>query len=414
MEPLDTFVTLGISLGLGLLVGMQRERVDAPLAGVRTFPLITVFGTLCAMLAGSFGPWTVAAGLVGIAVLTGVGNILFLKQGRPDTGITTEIAILVMYAVGAYLVLGNRSVAVALGAGVTVLLHAKPLMHGLVDRMGEDDMRSMMQFVLISLVILPVLPDRTFGPFGVLNLRDIWWMVVLVVGISLGGYVALKLLKGRAGIALAGLIGGLVSSTATTVSAARGTSGSAASVAAGTLIILLASTVVFVRVLVEVFAVAPRIAGAVAPPIAILFLTSVALCLVPWRHSKRERTESPALSNPTALRPALVFGALYAVVLVGVEAARHQLGAGGVYAAAALSGLTDMDAITLSSARLGARGALPTEVVWRSIVIAALSNLAFKAGAVAFLGGPALGRRVAALFAVVMLVGLALLGLWPG
>ncbi len=204
MELVTAFQTLGISLGLGLLVGIQRERVDAPLAGVRTFALITLLGTLTGMLALSLGPWVVGAGVLAVAITTAMGNILALKQKRNGTGITTEIAILLMYGIGAYLVFGPREVAVVLAGGIAVLLHAKPVMHRFVDRLGESDMRVMMQFVLITLVILPVLPDRDFGPFQVLNPREIWQMVVLVVGISLLGYIALKLYgKGR-GIVLSG------------------------------------------------------------------------------------------------------------------------------------------------------------------------------------------------------------------
>ena len=414
MEVASAFQTLAISLGLGLLVGTQRERVEAPLAGVRTFALITLLGTLSGMLASTLGGWVVVAGVIGVAVTVAMGNAQFLKEGRADTGITTEIAILIMYAVGAYLVFGHRSVAVVIGGGVAVLLHAKPFMHGFVKRLGETDMHMMMQFVLISLVILPVLPDRLYGPYDVLNPREIWWMVVLVVAISLAGYVTLKLYGERAGHILAGLIGGLVSSTATTVSFARRVSTAEGQLSASTMVIMLASTVVYARVLLEVFVVAPRAFSEVAPPVALMLVVSALLCVVQWRVTRRGRIELPAPGNPTELRPALIFGALYASVLVAVAAARHHLGDRGAYAAAGISGLTDMDAITLSTSRMGARGALSSSVVWRSILIALLANLAFKGGLVFVLGGPALGRRVAALFAIMMVVGLVLLGWWPG
>jgi uncharacterized membrane protein (DUF4010 family) len=413
MDVASAFQNLGISLGLGLLVGTQRERVDAPLAGVRTFALITLLGTLSGMLASALGAWIVAAGMVGVAITVVVGNLQYLKKGGGDAGITTEVAILLMYAIGAYLVFGHRPVAVVMGAGVAVLLHAKPITHGFVKRLGDTDMRVMMQFVLISLVILPVLPDRSYGPFGVLNPREIWWMVVVVVGISLAGYVALKLYGEHTGLILAGIIGGLVSSTATTVSFARRASTGEGQVAAPAMVIMLASTVVYVRVLLEVFIVAPRGFVAVAPPVALLLLASVLLCLVQWRMTRRGKVDLPAHDNPTELRPALVFGALYALVLLAVATASHYLGNRGVYFAAGISGLTDMDAITLGTSRMGARGVLPIGVVWRSIMIAILANLVFKSAIVSILGGPALGRRVAALFAIKIALGLGLLVWWP-
>jgi uncharacterized membrane protein (DUF4010 family) len=414
MDLAHTFQTLAISLGLGLLVGIQRERVDAPLAGVRTFALITLFGTLCAMVGTIFGLWLVAAGLLAVVLVTVMGNAVLIRQGRGDAGITTEIAILLMYGIGAYLVYGHRAVAVVLAAGVTVLLHFKPAMHRFVERLGETDMRVMMQFVLISLVILPVLPDRTYGPFDVLNPREIWWMVVLVVGISLGGYIALKLYGERAGTLIAGVIGGLVSSTATTVSFARRAAGARGPIAASAIVILLASTVVYVRVLIEVFVAAPSRAAAIAPPIAILLAAAIVLCFVQWRRTRREPIELPESRNPTELRAALMFGAMYGLVVLGVAAARHVLGDRGVYVAAGISGLTDMDAITLSTSRLADRGGLAPGIVWRAIVIAVLANLVFKGGTVWMLGGAALGRRIALLFAIQAAVGVALLVFWPG
>lgn len=412
MDVSQAFVTLAISAGLGLLVGLQRERVDAPLAGIRTFALITLLGTLCAMVSFAAGPWAVGAGLVGVTLVVVSGNVMAFRNGRQDSGITTEIAILVMYGVGALLVFGDRALAVVLGAAVAVLLHAKPVMHGFVKRLGETDMRVIMQFVLISLVILPVLPDATYGPFRVLNPREIWWMVVLVVGINLAGYVALKYYGDRAGIVLAGLIGGVVSSTATTVSYARHTTGRRGRDAAAALVIVLATSVVYGRVLFEIAAVAPSRWVAIAPPVMVMLLAAVGAALWIWWRTRQGELAAPSKQNPTELKPALIFGLLYAVVLVGVAAAREFFGDRGVYVAAAISGLTDMDAITLSTSRLAARDALPAGVAGRAIVIAAMSNLAFKLGIVAMLGGVDLARRVGLGFAAQFGAGLAILLLW--
>ena len=413
MDVGATFQTLGIALGLGLLVGMQRERVDAPLAGVRTFALISLLGALSALLALRLGPWVVGVGFAGLALTTAAGNLLHMKSGRPDTGITTEVAILIMYAIGAFLVVGPPQVAVVLAGAVAVLLHAKPMLHDFVKRLGETDMWAIMQFVLITLVILPILPDGRYGPYQVLNPREIWRMVVLVVAISLLGYVALKLFGERAGAVLGGLIGGLISSTATTVSYARRASEAQGQVAVATLVIALASTVVYVRVLVEVFAVAAPAFAAIAPPIAVMLALAIALCALTWWRTRKARTELPPQGNPTELRSAIVFGLLYAGVLVAVAAAKQHFGDRGMYAVAALSGLTDMDAITLTSSRMAVADALPTTTAWRAIVIATIANLGFKAGIVATLGGPALLRRVVLVFAPQIVAGLALLVLWP-
>ncbi|HEX3133419.1 MAG TPA: MgtC/SapB family protein [Planctomycetota bacterium] len=171
---LDTFQRLGLAAALGLLVGLQREHAGTNLAGIRTFPLFTIFGTLCALLTGTSGPWLVTAGLLAVCALLVIGNIVQRGNGRDGGGITTEIAALVMYALGAYLVQGEAVVAVVVAGALAVLLHLKPQMHALVHRIEAKDFKAVMQFVLISLVILPLLPDRTYGPYDVLNPRNMW------------------------------------------------------------------------------------------------------------------------------------------------------------------------------------------------------------------------------------------------
>lgn len=187
MEVAVIFQKFGLALGLGLLIGLQRERASSALAGFRTFPLVTMLGTLCALLAGSYGWAVLAAGMLSVVALVVVSNVLKLRSGEIDPGMTTEVAILVGFCLGAYLVNGPAAVAVVLGGTVTLLLHLKPQLHGIAKRIGEPDFRAIMLFVAIALVILPILPDAHFGPYGVLNPRRIWWMVVLITGISLGG-----------------------------------------------------------------------------------------------------------------------------------------------------------------------------------------------------------------------------------
>src|SRR5678816_4357410 len=239
---------IGIALGLGLLVGLQRERVASPLAGFRTFPLITVSGTIAALLGQSFGGWIVGAGLIALAGLVVVGNLAKQKKGDLDPGLTTEVAMLLMYGVGAYLVVGHAAAAIAIGGGVAVLLHLKPEMHSLAARIGNADFKAIMQFVLVSFVILPVLPDQAYGPYQVLNPHRIWVLVVLIVGISLAGYMVYKFFGEKAGVMMGGILGGIISSTATTVSYARRSRQAKGSSKLAAQVILIASTVVFVRV----------------------------------------------------------------------------------------------------------------------------------------------------------------------
>jgi uncharacterized membrane protein (DUF4010 family) len=191
-----TLGRLAIALGLGLLVGLQRERTESSIAGLRTFALVTVLGGLTGLLAQDFGGWVLAGALLALAAMVVVGNVAKLRDEVRDPGITTEVAVLLMFGVGAYLTQGPVEVGIVLGGTVAVLLHAKARLHGFVDRLGDQDVTAIMQFVLLTLVILPVLPNETYGPFDVLNPRHIWLMVVLIVGITLGGYLAYRLARG--------------------------------------------------------------------------------------------------------------------------------------------------------------------------------------------------------------------------
>src|SRR5688572_6724005 len=219
---MEVYVTLAISLGLGLLIGLQRERAEARLGGIRTFPLISLFGTFCGLLALRHGWGILVAGLLVVFGVLTISNVLKSREApQPEPGQTTEVAALLTFALGAYLVSGERAVALV-AAGITVvLLHLKEPMHRFVGKMGGHDMSAVMQFVVITLIILPLLPNRTFGPYHVLNPFDIWRMVVLIVGLSLTGYVIYKIWGERAGTISGGVLGGLISSTATTVSYAR-------------------------------------------------------------------------------------------------------------------------------------------------------------------------------------------------
>jgi uncharacterized membrane protein (DUF4010 family) len=463
----EVFQRLGIALGLGLLVGLQRERSNSRWAGIRTFPLITLLGAICGLLAANLGGWIVAAGFLAVISIVIMANIAALQNAhlmprqldeaadrgqiitRPDdqpvhgqpvdaasrsappthdaaaeaevrmrdgdrgAGQTTEAAALLMYALGAYLAVGNATPAIVVGGVVAVLLHFKQPLHRFVEQIGEYDIRAMMQFVLIALVILPVLPDQTYGPYDVFNPREIWRVVVLIVGIGLAGYVAYKLFGQKAGTILGGVLGGLISSTATSVSYARRAKSAPDAASLAAVVIMIASTIAFARVIVEVAVVAPGILGQVAPPLGAMFVLMALISAGIYFLSRGTRDELPEQENPAELKSALIFGAIYAVVIFAVAAAQDYFGTGGLYVVAVLSGLTDLDAITLSTARLAAENRIDISTGWRLILLAGLANLVFKGATVALLGPPALMWRIAALFGSAVVGGLLIFWLWP-
>jgi uncharacterized membrane protein (DUF4010 family) len=410
---ISTVESLALALGLGLLVGLQREWSAHHLTGIRTFALITILGTLLGLLSHSLGVWLPVAGLCGVAALLIVGTVLAFVGQHEEPGLTTEIAALVMYAVGVALALGQTELGLIIGGGVAVLLQWKQPLHKLVGRFSEPDVRAIFNLVLIALVILPVLPNRSFGPYGVLNPFEIWLTVVLIVGISLGGYIAYKFFGARAGTLLGGILGGIVSSTATTVSYARRTRHAPEAVGLAAFVVVVASTIVFARVIFEIAVVAPELLSSIAPPLVVVMLVMGVLALVMYGTRGGEAEQVPMDKDPSQLKAAVVFGLLYAVILFAVAAGQQWFGDRGLYLIAALSGLTDMDAITLSTAQLIKRGELEVDTGWRMILVGSLSNLIFKGAAVALLGHPRLLLRVSIAFGIVLLCGLLLLRFWP-
>lgn len=417
MDNTEGMIALALALGLGLLVGLQRER-HAEFAGIRTFALITVLGATAGLLVAHWGGWVLAAAWLGLALLLFLGGSTAERSQGPvagglvDGGITTEIAALVMFGVGALLAAGLLAQGIVLGGAVAVLLHWKEPLHHFARGLGAADFRAVIQFVLIALVILPLLPDRAFGPYAVLNPYQVWLMVVLIVAINLSAYVSYRLVGSRGGALLGGLLGGLVSSTATSVSYARQARAGLVQAGAAALVVVLASAMVYPRILAEMVLVAPALAGRAWLPLAITFvvmLSTVGLALL------RVRPEPVATShsNPAQLPAALGFGLLYAVVLWVVAAGQSLFGQSAIYGVALIAGFTDVDAITLSSAQLVRDGQLDADLAWRVVLLASLSNLLFKFGIAAVLGPVALLRHLLPGFAAGLLVGGGLILFWP-
>jgi len=407
------FSQIAISLLLGLLVGLQRERAESHVGGIRTFPLIAAFGTLCGWLALEHGGWIVAAGVVAVALLLVVSNFMEARAGKGDPGQTTEIAALLMYGIGAYLVSGEAAVAVALGGAMAVLLHLKDPLHAFASRIGERDVTAIMQFALVTLVVLPVLPDRAYGPYEALNPYQIWLMVVLIVGISLVGYVAHKLLGERQGAVLGGVVGGLVSSTATTVAFARRTAEAPGSAALAALVIAIASGMVYPRVMALIAVVAPGQVATMLPPLGVMTGTCAVVAAALYLACRDRKAAMAEQGNPADLKLALAFAGIYAVISFLVAAAQAEFGARALYPVAIFAGLTDVDAITLSTSQLVAKERLVADTAWRLILVASLSNLIFKGAMVAFLGGRPLLKLVVPAFGALLAAGALILWLAP-
>ena len=390
-EGLRAFAT---ALAVGLLIGLERERKADAKAGLRTFALVTVLGALSALIARETGSgWILAAGLAVVGAMMIVTHAVD-PQDDGDPGTTTMAALMVAYCLGAAIWFGHGTLAVMLGIATTVLLYFKAQLQGISKSLTHRDLISIFQFSVLSFIVLPILPNRDFGPYGTFNPHQIWWMVVLISGVSLAGYAALRFVGARYGATVVGFLGGLVSSTATTLVFARNARSDADLTRTATVVILLANLMVMIRLSVVSAVVAPSLLVPIAVVLGTGFAGGLLVAAWDWRgmgHSGH--LPMPEVTNPTELRTALTFGALYAVVLLLAAWLQDEAGRKGLYLVSLASGLTDVDAITLSTLRLFGMEKLSDGEAVTSIALAVLANLAFKSGLVVGVGGGALARR---------------------
>jgi len=351
-----------------------------------------------------------------VALMVTANIIIAKRDDNPTGGQTTEIAVLLIFAIGAYLVLGDRLIAVIVGGMLAILLYIKETLHGFIDRLKDKDLAAIMTFVGISLVILPILPDKTYGPLDVLNPRDIWLMVTLIVGISLLGYFIYKWVGKKTGMLSNGILGGIISSTATAVSFARNSKSSESIAKVAAFVVLTAVTVSLIRVIVIIGVVAPNSLMDVILPFIVLFIFMAFLSGVVFyfvsKEKEKENEEMPEPKNPAQFKSAFVFGLLYGAILLAVAFAEEEFGDSGLYIVSIIGGLAKKDAITVSLAQSMA-GGMDTELVWKLIMTGVLSNLAFKIGIAYVLGSRKFGHWMAVTLGISIVVGVLMIFFWP-
>lgn len=401
------FQRFGIALVLGLLIGVERENEKSgAFAGIRTFPLISLMGCTGAMISQLFVPWTFAMAFVILAALVITAHILASPK---RTGITTEIAALLTFLFGGLVWWQMTPLALALSFATVLLLATKKPLERISQKIGQQDIAAALQFGLITLIILPVLPDRTFGPLDVLNPYNIWLMVILIAGINFIGYVLIKILGARQGILLAGILGGIGSSTAVTLSFTAKSKKELALAPLFALGIVIASSIMFIRVLVEAFTVNPSVGKILSIPISCAGISGLLCCVLVWffkikNLEKTSEKEDIKTSNPFELWPAILFGLLFAVILFVSKGAQNLFGTSGIYFSSIITGLTDVDPITLSLSSLAGETITDT-VAARGITLAALSNTFVKM-LITFTGAPRLIKYAFPIFSVMIVTGL--------
>jgi uncharacterized membrane protein (DUF4010 family) len=414
MEQTDLFYRFGAALAIGILVGLQREYAHydparEALAGVRTFALMALLGCSAALVSDTLqSPWVFISILFVLGLLVTAGYVALARQG--GIGLTTEVAALLTAIAGALCYWDYLPLAAAIGVTTTVLLSLKLEMKSFVRRITAEDVRATLQFAVIAAIVLPVLPNRSLAaaPLDVLNPYRIWLMVVFISGISFLGYVLIKVAGPRQGIGLAGLLGGLVSSTAVTLSFSQRSKGRPELAKPLALGITVAWTIMFARVLVAVAVLNRPLLQVLWMPMAAAAVVGLAYCLFLLLFRRSTEEAAVDFSNPFELGPALKFGLLYAAILVLSRAAQMYLGSAGIYLSSLVSGLADMDAITLSMAQLsGASGSVELSTASRAIVLAAMSNTTVKGFIVLTSAGPRLRKAVLPAFLLILVTGIA-------
>jgi uncharacterized membrane protein (DUF4010 family) len=408
----DLFLRFGAALVIGFLIGLQREFSHGGIgknipAGERTFALLAVSGCLAAMASDQFDTPLIFFGLLlAVGLLLVVGY--YFKANKQHVGMTTEIAILVTVLLGGLCFWNYIGLAVAIGVATTVILSLKLETDRLVTALTREDVQAALQFAVISAVVLPVLPNHALlpPPFDVLNPFKIWLMVVLISGISFLAYVLIKLMDSEQGIGLSGLLGGLVSSTAVTLSLTNRSKREPRLSRAFGFAIIIAWSVMFARVLFQIALVNIELVSAVWVPLSMAGVAGLLYAI--YLYVRRTAgTRQVQFKNPFDLRAALRFGLLYAFILLLSRSAQLYFGEPGVLLSSFLAGFSDSNAITLSLSELSKSGGLSLNVAAEGIVIATMTNTLFKGGIVLTSAAPGLRKAVWPGLVLVVAVGVA-------
>jgi uncharacterized membrane protein (DUF4010 family) len=414
---LASIQNFAIAILIGALVGIEREKrrdTEVTIGGIRTFILLAMLGALGGFLSTKFATiWPLSIVLVLSSLTVVAGFLIDADERQGPIGLITELAAIVVTLLGGLATMDQAALAVCLGIVLAAVLAFKQPLHGMIDRIGWDDIFAGLRLLIATFIVLPLLPDRTVDPWDALNPRELWLLVVMISALSMVGYVAGRWLGPGRGAVVTGLTGGLVSSTAATLAFSRqsrqaqGVRG-ARMLAIGTLI---AWTVMFARILVISFAVYPTLLPQLAIPMAAMGLTSLASVGYLYRRHRQSRSEARtasaeiAISTPFSLTQAIKFALLFAVILLLVKIVGNLDQQEGLYLVAALAGSTDVDAITLSMSQFARGGG--SEIAVIAIVIAALANTAVKAGMAVVIGSADYGRPILVATAMVGIAGAA-------
>lgn len=421
MERYEPYISLGLALLAGLLVGLEREQSRPPeeedtgfFGGIRTYPIIALLGAMGALLHRSVGPVPLALGGLGVVTLTGISYFRDSAKGR--SGITSEASALLTFLLGAFAVADSvvdsihtrAFIVAAVAVASTLLLSARTELRALTSKLSREDVLATLKFMVVAVVVLPLLPNEDLGPWGALNPFRVGVMVTMIAGVNFVGYAAMRWLGAGRGMLLTGAVGGVASSTAVTLAAAARAKETPELARLSALSVIVASTVMFVRLLALLWVTEPSLGRTLLVPMLVMAAVSSGFVLFFYLRARNGQSTvgDVKLSNPFELTSAFKFGAFFIVVLIVARWAQQTFGAGGAYVTGLLAGTTDVDAISLSMANQLKSNAVELPVAALTVVIATASNTVVKAGLSLVLGGKVMGLRVVTAFGVTLIAGL--------
>lgn len=385
------------ALGIGLLIGIERgwsgrtEDEGDRVAGIRTFSLVGLWGGVLTEISNLMGEWILATGFLALSALIIASYVVEAKidDEDKDLGITTEVALLLTFSLSSWAAFGYH--VYALGATVIAIafLSLKPTLHSWLNKIEVKEIYAGIKLLVITVILLPLLPNQGYGPWEAINPYWIWWMVVLISGLSFIGFILIKYLGENKGTMLTAITGGLASSTAVTLSLAQ-FARQQKKLISGIFVagVLVASSIMFIRVAIEVAVVNSDLLYPLSIPLTVMLVLSLAGGFWLWRRHQELEDEQPPIEikNPLQFFTALQFGLLLGVILLLATAMEQWYGDEGIYLLALFSGLMDVDAITLSLAHMADSGTNPT-VASLGIIIAVITNTVVKAGLFIFWAG---------------------------
>ena len=382
VTQLDLLIRLLVACGIGLLLGLEREhsallKKEHIFAGIRTFVLLALTGFTGVALHFLVSPWVFAAILLSVMALTAISYWITSIKG--DIGATSELAGLLSMILGALTFLGYIELSLMITVIVLVLLSTKMQLMNVIGKITNEEIYALVRFVVMALLIFPFLPNENYGPYQVINPREIGWVIILTSGLGFLGYVLMRVLGANKGILLTGILGGLVSSTMVTwVFSKKSKEGDALN-SLYTSAILAACTIMVVRVALWVFLFNKLLLVGLALPLSILFLTAAGATIYFYMRNKKDgATEAQLpLGKPLEMTNAILFGVLYVAILLVITYANDYFGDEGIYITSGIAGMSDVDAISISISKMSVITLSP-KTAQNAILIATLTNTISK------------------------------------